>query len=357
MDGLDPSIDDFDEKRKPWVAGSSPAMTVRLPNPARLCQSSGMTTAARQRLPGIDILRGAAVAAMIIYHFAWDLRFFGLIATDIVNHPFWMAFARSIAGSFLILSGVSLALMARDGLDWPAFQRRFALIAGAALLVTVATWFALPQGFIFFGILHCIAFSSLVALPFLRQPLAVVLAAAVAILVMPLIVSAPLFDAPLLQWLGLGTRVPLTNDYVPVFPWTGFALIGVALGRLIAQRPPAWLGVQPEGVLAFTAEAGRRSLPIYLVHQPVLMAVLYLAALGLSPSGSVDATTREFRASCASACGKAGGSAEVCLRYCSCAETEIRKAELWTPLLRNALTARQQQQISTITEACEAKAK
>ncbi len=78
-----------------------------------------MTVAARQRLPGIDILRGVAVAAMIIYHFAWDLRFFGLIQTEIVSHPLWMAFARAVAGSFLILSGVSLALMARDGLDWP----------------------------------------------------------------------------------------------------------------------------------------------------------------------------------------------------------------------------------------------
>jgi uncharacterized membrane protein len=315
-----------------------------------------MTSAARPRLPGIDILRGVAVAAMIIYHFAWDLRFFGLITTDIISHPFWMAFARAIAGSFLILSGVSLALMARDGLDRAIFLRRFALIAGAALLVTAATWLAIPQGFIFFGILHCIAFSSLVALPFLRMPLPAVLAAATITLAMPLLVSAPLFDAPLLQWLGLGTRVPLTNDYVPVFPWTGLALLGVALGRWIADRPSGWLGLAPAGALATVAKAGRLSLPIYLVHQPVLMALLWLAALGLAPAG-VDATTREFRTSCATACGQAGSSAEVCSRYCACAEADIRKAELWTPLLRNALTARQQQQLTAITDACQAGAR
>ncbi len=314
-------------------------------------------TAARQRLPGIDILRGVAVAAMILYHFAWDLRFFGLIATEIVSHPFWMAFARAIAGSFLILSGVSLALMARNGLDRTAFLRRFGLIAGAALLVTLATRLAIPQGYIFFGILHCIAVSSLVALPFLRLPLAAVLAAAAIMLALPLLVAAPLFDAPLLQWLGLGTRQPLTNDYVPVFPWTGLALVGVAIGRQITANPPAWLGLEPQGAVALVAKAGRLSLPIYLIHQPVLMAFLWLAALGLAPSGAPDATTREFRASCASACGQAGGSPEVCSRYCACAEADIRKAELWTPLLRNSLTARQQQQLTAITDACQASAR
>lgn len=324
---------------------------------ARLCQTSGMTEAPRQRLPGIDILRGAAVAAMILYHFAWDLRFFGLIATDIVSHPFWMAFARTIAGTFLFLSGVSLALMARDGLDRDAFLRRFALIAGAALLVTLATWLALPQGFIFFGILHCIAVSSLVALPLLRLPLPFVVAAAAAILATPLLFSHPLFDAPLLQWLGLGTRTPVANDYVPVFPWTGLALLGVAAGRRIAADPPAWLGLRPTGAMNLVAEAGRRSLPIYLVHQPVLMAALYLASLGLAPSNAIDATTREFRSSCASSCRQAGGGQELCSRYCACAETEIKQAELWTPLMRNALTARQQQQIAGITETCEVRSR
>ncbi len=314
-------------------------------------------TAVRQRLPGIDILRGVAVAAMILYHFAWDLRFFGLIATDIVNHPLWMAFARAIAGSFLFLSGVSLALMADGGLDRSAFLRRLGLIAGAALLVTLATWLAIPRSFIFFGILHCIAVSSLVALPLLRLPLAAIAGVAAAFIALPFVASHALFDLPLLQWLGLGTRMPVANDYVPVFPWTGLALLGVAAGRRIAAQPPAWLRLTPAGPVAHVAVAGRWSLAIYLVHQPILLALLWLAAQGLAPAGSPDATTREFRASCQNSCRQAGGGPELCVRYCDCAEGEIRKAELWTPLLRNALTARQQQQISAITETCERQAR
>jgi uncharacterized membrane protein len=308
------------------------------------------------RLPGIDVLRGIAVAAMIIFHFAWDLRFFGFIETNISQHPFWANFARAIAGSFLILSGISLVLLTRDGFDPKKFLRRLGVIGGAALLVTIVTFFWMTQAFIFFGILHCIALSSVLALPFLRLPVVVTAGAAAAVFVLPFVFTHPVFDMPWLQWLGLGTRLPVTNDYVPVFPWFALALAGVAIGRMIAAAPPAWLQDKPEGALAFTAEAGRWSLPIYLLHQPVLMALVGAASLAIPASGP-DRNTVEFRQACQASCVKAGETVEMCQRYCTCSEGDIRKAELWTPLLRNNLTARQQQQVTAITERCQASAR
>ncbi len=309
-------------------------------------------TVSRARLPGIDILRGVAVAAMILYHFSWDLRFFNLIATDIVHHPFWMAFARGIAGTFLLLSGISLTLMSRDGLDRSKFLKRLAVVGGAALLVTIGTFFAMPDSYIFFGILHCIALSSVLALPFLRLPVIATAIVAAAVIALPLVFSHPLFDAPLLRWVGLGTTFPRTNDYVPIFPWFGMALSGVALGQLIARRPPALLTNEPSGTLAFVAKAGRWSLPIYLVHQPILMALVGAVALAM-PSREADLIAEDFRQACQQSCLIAGESMEMCSRYCACSEAGIRKAELWTPLIRNNLTARQQQQLSAITAQCQ----
>jgi len=309
-------------------------------------------TVSRARLPGIDILRGVAVAAMILYHFSWDLRFFNLIATDIVHHPFWMAFARGIAGTFLLLSGISLTLMSRDGLDRSKFLKRLAVVGGAALLVTIGTFFAMPDSYIFFGILHCIALSSVLALPFLRLPVIATAIVAAAVIALPLVFSHPLFDAPLLRWVGLGTTFPRTNDYVPIFPWFGMALAGVALGQLIARRPPALLTNEPSGTLAFVAKAGRWSLPIYLVHQPILMALVGAVALAM-PSREADLIAEDFRQACQQNCLIAGESMEMCTRYCACSEAGIRKAELWTPLIRNNLTARQQQQLSAITAQCQ----
>jgi uncharacterized membrane protein len=109
-------------------------------------------------------------------------------------------------------------------------------------------------------------------------------------------------------------------------------------------------------VLAFTAKAGRLSLPIYLLHQPVLMALIGAASLAMPSSGS-DKITLEFREACQASCVKAGETAEICARYCICSEGDIRKSDLWTPLLRNNLTARQQQQVTAITEQCQVKAR
>ncbi len=146
--------------------------------------------------------------------------------------------------------------MAEGGIDRSAFLRRLGLIAGAALLVTVATWLALSRGFIFFGILHCIAVSSLVALPFLRLPLAVVLIAAAAFLALPFVASHAHLRRAAAAMARLGTHAPVANDYVPVFPWTGLALLGVAAGRRIAAAPPGWLAAAPDGPLVHVAEAG-----------------------------------------------------------------------------------------------------
>jgi uncharacterized membrane protein len=310
------------------------------------------------RLPGIDVLRGVAVAAMIVYHFTWDLRYFGLIQVDVVNHPFWQNMARAIAGSFLLLSGMSLALMTQGGFDRAKFLRRFGIIAGAALLVTVATWLAMPNAFIFFGILHCIALSSVLALPFLRLPVFVTAAVALIVFALPFLFTHAVFDAPLLQWIGLGTLVPITNDYVPLFPWFAVALAGVVIGKLIAGAPPAWLGSEPAGAVAMTARAGRLSLPIYLIHQPILMALVGAASLAL-PGQAFDEREAKanFQANCLEQCRRAGGLADFCPKYCGCAEEELKRDKLWRPLIINSLTTRQQTQVTAITEVCQARAK
>ena len=58
----------------------------------------------------VDAARGAAIVAMISYHFAWDLSYLRLIATPVPIHPVWRWYAHIIAGTFLVLVGVGLAL-------------------------------------------------------------------------------------------------------------------------------------------------------------------------------------------------------------------------------------------------------
>ena len=74
------------------------------------------------RIEAVDAARGAALLAMAIYHFSWDLSFFQLIATPVATDPAWKWFARAIAGSFLFLVGVSLVLGHRERIRWRALH-------------------------------------------------------------------------------------------------------------------------------------------------------------------------------------------------------------------------------------------
>jgi len=231
----------------------------------------------RRRVEAVDMARGTALAAMAVYHFSWDLSFYGLADIPVTSAPGWIIFARLIAGSFLALVGVSLVLAARGGINWRGYLKRLAQIVAAAAAITVATWFAFPATYIFFGILHAIALFSVLALAFLRLPAVLTLAIAALAFAAPSFVSGPFFDRPGLLWTGLGTYFPPSNDYVPLFPWFGATLTGLALAKLtdragLRDRLAGW---RPDTALARLASfAGRHSLVIYLAHQPLLLALL-----------------------------------------------------------------------------------
>ena len=56
---------------------------------------------------------------MVVYHFAFDLRFYRVIAADFEHDPFWLGFRALIVTSFLLLVGVSLVLADRRGARRP----------------------------------------------------------------------------------------------------------------------------------------------------------------------------------------------------------------------------------------------
>lgn len=288
------------------------------------------------RLQLLDAARGVALAAMVVYHFAWDLSYFGLIGTDLSADPPWVAFQRSILSSFLLLVGIGLVLAHGRGIRWRRFWRRFGLILAGALAVTAGTLWMFPDYFVYFGILHAIALFSLAGLPFLRLHPAAVLAAAAAFLVPPLIWSAPGFDARPLAWIGFWSTLPETTDIVPVFPWFGVVLLGIAAARLAAATPlvPRLAAWRAHGPLArMLVVAGRWSLLIYLLHQPILIGGLTLATQLSQPGLQPEVLSREqsFVRSCRSTCGE-GNPAAYCEAYCACALEQVEAADLWDVL-------------------------
>lgn len=281
----------------------------------------------KSRIEAIDLARGVALAAMIVFHFAWDLEFFGYAPAGMTRETGWVLFARGIASSFLFLVGVSLFLAHKDGIRSRSFLKRLAMVGAAAIAITVATWFATPQGFIFFGILHHIALASVLGLLFLRMPALLTTIAAILVILAPSYLRHGFFDHPALWWVGLSSTNPPANDYVPLFPWLGAVLLGMAAAKLawgagLFAQLAEW---RPGGWSRPARLAGRHSLAVYLIHQPVLIGAIWLFALVFPPQPRI--MPGDFTRACQSECVTVRDEA-FCRAYCACMLEEIERAGL-----------------------------
>lgn len=312
------------------------------------------TTAKKPRLPIIDMARGVAILAMAIYHFCWDLWYFGFLDADVGFDPRWVFFARSILASFLFLVGVGLVLGHGNGMRWQSFWRRWSFVFAGALAITLGTWLTFGESFVYFGVLHAIALFMLLGLPFLFVPIWVLALVAVAVIAPTFFFADPLFDQKLFSWLGFWVTPPVTNDLVPVFPWFGAVLVGVLVTRLGRDSLlPALAKIQPDNRVARALGwLGRWSLPFYLIHQPLLLAMI----VPLSMAFGTQDTLREkdFVSTCQATCEMGGTSAEMCTTYCQCGLDWMTRDNLWEPVYTGKLTAAQQAQIDENNRQCSA---
>jgi uncharacterized membrane protein len=217
------------------------------------------------RIVALDALRGVAIVAMIVYHFCFDLRHFGVVRWDFEHDIRWLSARTAILSSFLLIAGISAVCARRVAASDARWLRH---------VLTIGSRIVFPGSFIWFGVLHAIAVSLLLARPLIDRPRAAI-AIGVAIIVAGLALSSPRFDNRVLGWLGFMTGKPVTEDYVPLFPWSGVLLLGIAVGHWLTDR-----GFAPLTPLARLPRMlqllGRHSLVVYLVHQPVLFGVLML---------------------------------------------------------------------------------
>jgi len=301
----------------------------------------------RPRYPLIDALRGVAIIAMVVFHLGWDLYFLGFWNLDVSTDPWWTAFQKAIVSSFLALAGVSLWLGHGTGIRWRSFWRREAILVLAALAVSAGTWFAFGDYFAFFGVLHAIALFSLLALPFLRLPPLVTGMVGVGIIVLPLLATHPVMRERWLAWIGFWPVSPATADIVPVFPWLGVTLIGLAAAKALSGQPfwrlpaPKWL-----------AWLGRWSLIIYLLHQPLMYGALY-GLQSMLPAVQEDKRAEEFVQSCRATRAATEPDALKVERYCGCALEQVEIGQMWDMLARER-TAEEELELQAMVNLCEA---
>lgn len=230
------------------------------------------------RLPIVDVLRGFAVAQMIVYHFIYDLAYFRWIDAVMNRDAPWVQWRTAIVTQFLLLVGVGLVLRTSFKPRAADFWKRWLQVALAAALVSAGSWFMFRERFIFFGILHFVAAALILVRPMLTLGPWLIAVGALAI-VAGVLLHDEFFTQPGWNLIGFVPKKPRTEDYVPLFPWLGVVLIGAGLASVWRAR--GWrigstlqpLNDRPPRLLRFL---GSWPLTVYLVHQPLMIGVLWV---------------------------------------------------------------------------------
>ena len=206
---------------------------------------------------------------MIVWHFLFDLASAGLVP-DLLMQSGVMELARyMIAGSFIAISGVCARLSKHP-------LRRGLIVLAAALLVSAVTY--LIGAPVYWGILHLLGVCMLLYAAARKrwEALPGIYACGAALLIFALTFMLPIrvrVGVPFLFPFGLRTAAFASADYYPLLPWGALFFAAAAAGERLGDMPPEKKYASAPRALAWLS---RRSLLIYLVHQPVLLA---LAAL------------------------------------------------------------------------------
>lgn len=240
------------------------------------------------RFETLDTVRGCALASMILYHASWDLVYmFG------VDWPWYHGFGayvwqQSICWTFILLSGYCWSLGRRR-------LRRGLTVFLCGALITAVTWLFMPSNLVYCGVLTLLGASSMLLAPLRplleRIPSRAGLAGSFALFLLFRDVNAgalgfeglrlaalprELYRDHLTALLGFPPAGFFSTDYFSLLPWFFLFLTGYFLYRAAAaSQTEAVCQAEIQGwrVPLLTA-MGRHSLPIYMLHQPVVYGVL-----------------------------------------------------------------------------------
>lgn len=229
-----------------------------------------------ERIWELDALRGLCILGMFAFHILFDLTaLYGIIRWET---PQWLRFIMNWGGViFFLISGCCATLGTRC-------VRRGLIVLGCAMVVSAVSLgmylagIAVRAIIIYFGVLHCFAACMLLWYFFRRLPTAALGVLAVLFTALGIWFQGITVESRWLFWLGLAYDGFATSDFFPLLPFLGFFLAGAVLGRILYKDKKTLLPTAKPR-FRFLQWLGRRSLPVYLLHQPLITGLIYLILL------------------------------------------------------------------------------
>jgi len=253
---------------------------------------SARTGSRGSRVGFLDEVRGLCIILMVIYHGLFNLAF--LFGWDIplpggFRPIYWlmtlpvMTFAQPfVAGIFIFISGIACRF-SRSNL------KRGIIALALGLVITAFTLHFMPELPIYFGILHFLG-SSMILFALLRTLLDKVFAGLGFLLGLLLFVATMgvyfwgfvgihglwTWQVPA-AWADNMWLLPLGFahagvDHFPLLPWFFLFVAGAYLGVAFARRDMPDFFYRDRS--PFLAGAGRKTIYIYVLHQPILFGTM-----------------------------------------------------------------------------------
>jgi len=224
-----------------------------------------------QRIWSVDFLRGIAMLMMVWFHFLFDLNYLGFVQISLYS-GFWGIFQKATISLFLLLVGIGITISRKNRADFEIhIIKRASFLILVALAISGVTYLLFPEYWIYFGIIHMIAVSLLLSIPFSGKKITA-LVSGLAIISIPYIANIESFGIQIFYWLGF-SAAQQSFDFVPIFPWFGLVLIGIFIGNtfIVHLKSLDKFSFTKNRLLNFL---GKNSLAIYLLHQPIIFGSL-----------------------------------------------------------------------------------
>lgn len=239
-------------------------------------------------MDSLDAIRGIAIIAMVVYHALYDVT--DIFGYNVPIFSYLTYLEPPFAGAFILLAGVSSRYSHNN-------IKRGVEVLALGFLVSIVTAVFIPSQAIHFGILTfmgcAILLFELIKPIFDKIPKipAAVIYSLIFILsfniaskgfigipgLFEIYLPQALQNTPFLYPLGFPDRNFSSSDYFPMIPWFFIFLLGTIVGIPIKEGkfPKKFYTVR----IPFWAAAGRNTLLIYVLHQPLIYGILSLFEL------------------------------------------------------------------------------
>ena len=230
----------------------------------------------------IDFIRGLAIILMIFFHILFDLNFYSITNFNLYS-GFIFVIGRLSAIFFILIVGVSLTISysrVKNKLSTNEiifkFIKRGIKILFLGLIISLITWFYIPEGFVVFGILHFIGVSIVLSYIFIRYRFVNIILG-LFFISLGFYLRNFSFDFYYLLPFGFIPNNFWTIDFFPLLPWFGLILFGITMGNLFypdKKRRFEIIDLSNNFIIKFFCFLGRNSLIIYFLHQPIIIGFI-----------------------------------------------------------------------------------